>query len=310
MDKVRILLVATKRRNAFALVITLSVLAVIIALTMVLLSYFKSVQTDASKTEALIQANIYYADIIKIFNKMGKNKKGLLEVLYTYPVVLTSPDDRFSMLLRCKALSSGVNINWLGLGAKDINMTAAKEFAVETFERVTQEYNLEDPERLREVIIKEIGKKDNLVSKNNGRLRQKNGIISYKQFMAIVSRYQFEVDDEKASLVPWEKYFTFSSKAKVIDAKYSSAELLSFLFNDIDLQSFVAWKKMPIAGDLKTFVKNNAGDYAARKEIIIEKGFLEESECKVSFKKNEEQYSFSFNYIEGEAKYFEFYGKY
>lgn len=67
MDKPKkIVRVAISMRKGFALLITLSVLAVLMALTGVLLGYFGEVRKDAMATNALIQGNLYYTDIKKI----------------------------------------------------------------------------------------------------------------------------------------------------------------------------------------------------------------------------------------------------
>lgn len=304
MDKTNPPKINVKHRNGFALLITLSVLMVLIALTLVLLSYFEEVEHDATDTTAMIQADVYYADITEIFGRF-KKKEQLFNTLYQFPVPLVSPDGRFSMLLRCNALSKGVNINWLGL-EESSDMQEAYAFAQEVFDTLAQEYSLEDPTRLEEMLLEEIGGKEQYIKKEFSRLRQKKGIISYKQFAQIVSDYQLEVDDPGASRVPWQKYFTFSDNAKVIDAAYSSPELIALLF-DIDLQTVKEWYNDPQKGSLQSFVQDNGGNYAARKNIIVGKTFLEESECNVSFKSASRAYRFRFEYIQGEAKHFEFY---
>lgn len=304
MDKINPAKYNVKSRGGFALLITISVLMVLIALTVVLLSYFQKVKQDASDTTAMIQADVYYADITEIFSRF-KKKEQLFATLYQFPVPIVSPDGRFSMLLRCNALSRGVNVNWLGL-EESSDMQEAYAFAQEIFDTLAQEYSLEDPTRLREMILEEIGGQAPYIKKEFSRLRQKKGIISYEQFAQIISRYQLEVDDPDASRVPWQKYFTFSENATVIDAAYSSPELLALLF-DIDLQSVKEWYNDPYKGSLQSFVENNGGDYAARKNIIADKTFLEESECSVSFKSAMRAYKFRFEYIQGEAKRFEFY---
>jgi hypothetical protein len=306
MDKTETTNFTAKHRQGFALMVTLSVLLVLIALTMVLLSYFEEVQGDAADTTAMIQADVYYADIVGIFDKF-KKKETLFSTLYRFPVPLQSKDGRFSMMLRCNALSSGVNINWLGL-ENNQGMHEAYSFAQTVFDTLVQEHNIEDASRLQEMLLEEIGGKDKFVQKEYSRIRQKNGIISYKQFAQIVSNYQLEVDDTKASRVPWKKYFTFSNKAKVIDAAYSSPELISLLF-DINLQAVREWYADPDKGSLESFVRDNGGDYASRKKLIAGKIFLEESQCTVTFKSREKPYNFRFEYIQGEAKHFEFYGK-
>ena len=295
-----------KQRRGFALMVTFSVLLIIIALTVVLLSYFKEVQYDAADTTAMIQADVYYADITKVFNRF-KKKKTLFSTLYRFPVPLRSPDGRFAMTLRCQPLSKGANINWLSQEENNA-MQEQYGFAQTIFELLAQEYDLEEADRLREMLIEEIGGKKKYVKKEYSRLRQKNGIISYKQFAQIVSRYQLEVDDPKASSVPWQKYFTFSANAKVIDAEYATPELISLLF-DIDLQSVKEWHSDPEKGSLESFVNNNGGNYTSKSKLIAGKNFLEESQCTVSFKSGKGQYKFRFEYIQGEAKHFEFYGK-
>ena len=291
-------------KKGFALLITLSVLAVIIALTGILLSYFDEVRKDASTTKALIQGNLYYADIAKTFQNF-KKKKTLYTTLYLTPVPLSSPDGRFSLMLTCRPLANGVNINWLGL---ENSQTMAEQYnaAQSVFDTISQTYNLEDAGRLQEMLLEEIGGKEKFVQKEQSRLRQKNGIIAYTQFEGIVSRYQLEVDDQKVSRVPWAKLFTFSSTAKVIDGDYISAELISLLF-DIDLAMV---KEEWIEGEveLKTFVQESGGDYS-QKQKLFAKDFLEESECEVQYEHADERFKFKFVDIQGEVKNFEFYGK-
>ena len=289
-------------RKGFALFITLSVLAVIIALTGILLSYFDEVRKDAETTKALIQGNLYYTDIAKTF-KNFKKKKTLYTTLYLMPVPLSSPDGRFSMLLKCRPLANGVNVNWLGLGNSQ-EMLEQYNTAQNLFDTVSQAYNLEDAGRLQEMLLEEIGGKEKFVQKEQSRLRQKNGIISYKQFEGIISRYQLEVDDQKVGRVPWAKLFVFSPTAKVIDGDYISAELISFLF-DIDLATV---KEEWIEGEikLKTFVQNMGGTYDQK---LFAKDFLEEAECEVQYGHADERFKFTFVDIQGEVKDFEFYGK-
>jgi hypothetical protein len=287
--------------------VTLSVLSVIIALTMVLLSYFEEVQKDAGETKALIQADVYYTDITNIFRGF-KDKKALFSTLYTMTLPMHTPDGRFSLILSCKPLSKGVNINWLGL-ENNSEKEALQTVAQDLFEGLAEEYSIEDAGRLQEMLYEEIGYKKKFVLKEQSRLHQKNGIISFQQFADIVSRYQFEVDDPKIGKVPWRKYFSFSPKnAEKIDGAHSSPELISYLF-EIDLSTVEEWASSIDKSTLKSFVHENGGDYAQRKKIFADKEFLDETECSVSYALAGEQYRFRFEYIQGEAKHFEFYGK-
>jgi len=304
MDKIGQDMSIRTQRKGFALMITLSVLAVVIALTVVLLSYFKEVKEDASHTQALIQANLFYADIVEQFGKF-KEKKALFDQLYLYPVALSAAEGRFSMTLICEPLAKGVNINWLAL-AKDNKKQIQYQEAQNLFDLLVQEHNVEDPIRLREMLLAAIKNDNKTITSGQSRLRQKEGIISYKQFEKIISEYQLEVDDLEVDKITWKKYFSFSKETDKIDAEYSSPELLSLLF-DIDLASVRDWTSSIEKTSLKTFVNNNAGGYDEKKSLFAEENFLDLSYCEVSYG---EGYRFTFDYIEGEAKHFEFYGKY
>jgi hypothetical protein len=304
MDKTQRTHNSVRKREGFALLITLSVLSVVIALTMVLLSYFEEVQQDSSETKALIQADIYYTNITNIFQSF-KNKKDIFSVLYTMVFPLSTPDGRFSLMLKCDPLQKGVNVNWLALG---VEKEALRSVAQELLEFLAQEYDLEDVGRLDELLLEEIGRKDRYVQKEQSRLHQKNGIISYQQFEEVLSRYQFEADDPNVGSVPWDKYFSFSPKAEKIDAQYSSPELIAYLFG-LDLEIAKEW--VPAAGlSLEEFVTLNGGEYTERKAILAGDAFMDATECMVSYMSDERQYRFRFEYINGEAKDFEFYGKY
>ncbi len=296
--------IAVVHKRGFALMITLSVLAVIIALTMVLLGYFNEVREDADTTKALIQADVYYADILTQFKKLkGKQFKQL----YRYPVTLQSPDGRFMLSLHCEPVAKGVNINWLKY-ENDREHYALFEEAQRLFDMLVQQYGIESPDRLREMILRELHSGNKYIVKSQSRLRQKNGIISYKQFADIVKRYQVETDDAKVSRVPWERYFSFSPTAEKIDVEYSSPELIAYLF-DLDLQTVKEWFALPPEekGSLEHFVNNNGGNYAEKKPLISD--YSGESSCMVRYKYGGGIYRFGFEYIEGEAKNFEFYGK-
>jgi len=306
MDKTQTPFVADKHREGFALLVTLSVLTVTMALTTVLLSYLDEVREDSSKTKALIQANVYYADITKVFNEL-KDKKTLFSTLYLAPFPIASEDGRFMMTLACRPLSNAVNINWLGSG-NDPEMQEPYVLAQTVFDFLVQEYDIEDGMKLQEIILEEIGDQESSIQGAYSRFRQKNGIISYQQFAAIVSRYQFEVDDKKINQIPWERYFSFSGSSNVVDAEYSSPELIALIF-EIDLQSVQEWYEDPARSNLETFITMNGGEYAKRKKVLAGETFVEESACTVSYEIAEKPYRFSFEYVQGEAKYFEFYGK-
>jgi len=308
MDKIYLLPTMTTKgtpqRRGFALIITMSVLSVVIALTIVLLSYFNEVKEDADNTKALIQANVYYADILTQLNKLGKNRKTFFQRLYRFPVSLASPDKRFKLSMACKPLAGGVNINWLVFERQQQKQHLYQVSQV-LFETLAQQFQLEDADLLLEMLLLEIGGNKKYVTSPQRRLMQKNGIISYQQFSNIINRYEIEADDLKVARIPWRKYFTFSSKSEKIDVEFSSAELIAFLF-DIDLNSVREWQGSIPKISLQSFIEQNGGDYNDRKNLLSGNKFLGESRCSVGYG---EGYKFTFDYTAGEAKYFEFYGK-
>lgn len=305
MDKT-IYAITTTQRRGFALIITLSVLSVVIALTMVLLSYFNEVKNDADSTQALIQANLFYSDIVNEIKK-HKDSKSIFKELYNKPLILATKDSKFILSLECKPIANGVNINWLGF-ENNSTYRVQSQVAQSLFESLIQQYNLKDGNRLREMILQEIVSKKEYIDKPQSRLTQKNGIISYRQFREIISRYQFEVDDLKVSKIPWKRYFSFYKDTKKIDVKYASSELISFIFN-IDVSLVKEWKNSLDKTSLKTFVDDNGGDYNSKKVLFEDNSILGKSFCEVHYRVNDEAYHFTFNYTDGEAKYFEFYGK-
>ena len=297
-------------RKGFALIITLSALTVIIALTAVLISYIDEARKDSSTVKAMIQGNLYYADIKKIFTKF-KEKRTLYTTLYLSPVPFVSPDGRFSVIVHCTPIANGVNINWLG-ASSDQNMSEHVSMVQNIFEIIVQEYDIEDPTRLEEMILEKIGGNNKFVQfvqPEQSRLRQKNGIISFKQFESILDRYQFEADDDNVGQVPWKKFFVFNKISKtaaknLIDGNYISAELIAVFF-DIDLPT-VKEEWVPGTLELKTFVQNNGGIYDQK---LFAKEFLAQSQCEVQYDYEDERFAFKFEDTEGEVKNFEFFGK-
>jgi type II secretory pathway pseudopilin PulG len=300
------------RKKGFALLITLSVLSVIIALTLILLSYFDQVRRDAANTRALIQANIFYANVLKAF-KVHKPKR-VLKKIYKRPSILQK--GKFRLTIECKPLSSGVNINWLSPYAarkNDKNYVHKRRVALELYQMLVSKYKVKDPQELFERILEAIGGKKKYVQTQYSRLRQKNGIISYEQFEDIVTRYQLEVDDTKIGKVPWKKYFSFSREGTRIDVEYSSAELIHHLF-DIDMGSIREWQMgreaLEDTRSLKQFVSDEfqlAPYNKYKQQAVISGKILAEAICKVGYNVAGQAYHFTFEYINGGGRHFEFF---
>lgn len=293
-------------KRGFALIITLSVLTVVIALTGVLIGYLDTARKDASTTQALIQANLYFSDIKKTLSKF-KEKKTVYNILYLSPIPLQSEDGRFSLILDCQPIDKGVNINWLGY-AKSSKLSAQFEIAQKVYDRIVQKYDIADPERLKEMIVYATqGKSTDL-----GHERQflkKNGIISFSDFKTLLTRYQFEVDDIKIGQIPWEKYFVFYPASKIpeenlIAGDYLSVELISLLF-DIDFSSLKEeWSASE--GALKALLSVHG---IAFDKKVFASDFIDRTFCEVTYMYRKNRFAFTFVDEEGEVKDFEFHAE-
>jgi len=297
---------STVQRRGFALIITLSALTVIIALTAVLVSYLDEARRDSTITKGMIQGNFFYSDIRKIF-KNFKNRKDIYTILYASPMPFALDDGRFSAVIDCKPLSNGVNINWIAFENSE-KMSKQYDIALKVLEEISQNYEIENFSKLMDMIAEEVGGKDKYVQLEQSRLRQKNGIISSKQFLNILDRYQMETDDINIAKIPWEKFFVFrevseNPKKNLIDGNYISAELLCILF-DLDFESV---KEEWIEGsELKTFISSRGGVVSSK---LFVKEFYEESQCNIIYDYKGERFAFYFEDIEKEIKNFEFFGK-
>ena len=296
----------TSMRSGFALILTLSVLTVVIALTGVLIGYMDSARRDAQTSNAMIQANLYFADVKNVLMRF-KSRKQLYSTLYLTPVPLSSPDGRFQIMLRCHPRRNGININWLAMGEVS-GMQSHHDMAQTLFEALVQQYELKDPGRLEEMLIAEIQGKDEFFGAPR-LLRQKDGIISYRQFEEVVARYELEADDTHASIVPWKDYFVFlrtpkDPKANKLSGDYLSKKLISALFG-IDMATLnESWE--PSNGALKALLSDNGIDYPSN---IFAEGIVGDAECAVNYLYAGKQYKFTFVDSNGEVKNFEFYGK-
>lgn len=295
-------------RKGFALIVTLSVLSVMIALTAVLLSYLDEVRKDAAQTKALIQADLYYMDMQKIFASLGEQRKTAIENLYQFALPLYNESNaNFSMTIRCIPAKNGININWLGL---ENNVTTATPYraARVVFDNIVQTYGLGDPARLEELILQEIGGDKPWVNKETSRLAQKSGILSAAQFASVMQQYMLETDDQNIQSVPWEKFFVFSKDEHIeLDANYLNAELIAMLF-DIDLELVKdQWNPSDPnkTQTLKSFVENNGGDYEAYKSLFP-KEFVDSSQCEVEFGYDHGKFSLAFTQNSGKVNGFEF----
>jgi len=301
-----------KRRNGVVLFITLSVIAAMLALVGVIFSYLGKTKDEAAHTAALIQADIFYRDtqdaIKSLMKKAGSDKEmknTVLSTLYLAPQTLQPKESDHYATIDCKPLDNGVNINWLEY---ENNSSARMLYTMvlDVFDRLAESYNIADSTLLLGMIESQITGRDTQQRDAAGRLERKKGIINARQFMDIIRNYRFAADDESVENIAWEKYFVFDPESMMIDGNYLSSELIAILF-DMELDS-VRSEWFP-GGNLQTFVSANGGDQSVYSDKLFSAEPVERMRCRISYGDADNTYAFGFDYVEGKADKFEFYGK-
>jgi len=298
MDKsIYYILKIKRQRKGFALLLTLSILAIIIALSSVLVQYISEVNKSSTNTKALIQSDILYTDIQKILKTLTPKKEEIYKILYTTPLPFVVKDGTFSVLLKCKPLANGVNINWLAYESKK-SMQNHTALVYKVFETIFQKYEIQNATKLLEMISTYMQSKTNIKE-----------ILSKDEFENIIFNYMLEESDNSVINVPWSKYFVFNhvdinTNNNIIDANYMSVELISAIF-DIDTASLEEeW--IEGNGDLKQLLSNYG--ITLNNKIYYTK-FYPHSRCEVYYDYMNKRFKFDFDDIENEVENFEFYGK-
>ena len=302
-----------KMRKGVVLFITLSVIAAMLVLVGTIFAYLEKSRDNASYTSAVIQADLIFRDskdaisaLLKSGSKDKEIKKTILDTLYLTPVTLQAEDnDETFIMLDCQPLDRGININWLGLE----NNSSAQLFydtAQSVFDRLIDIYNIQDAGMLLSHIRYAIDGEDNSGVRVQGRLEQKKGIIKLSQIQNIVRAYRFEADDDAVENIIWDKYFSFDAQSMAIDGNYLSAELVALLF-DIELETVrEEWLE---GDDLKAFVMNIGGDMLQYNTKLFSSEIIERMGCRITYGYQGNVYALGFDYLEGKAEKFEFFGK-
>ena len=300
-------------RKGVVLFITLSVIAAMLVLVGAIFSYLEKSRDKASHTAAIIQADLIFRDskdtigaLLKKGSKDKEIKKTILDTLYLAPLTLQAEDDDETFItLDCQPLDKGVNINWLGLE----NNSSAQLFyntAQSLFDRLVEVYDIQNAALLLSKIRYEIDGEDNSGVQVQGRLEQKKGIIKLSQIQNIARAYRFEADDDAIENVVWDKYFSFDVQSMIMDGNYLSAELIALLF-DMEIETVnEEWFE---GDDLKAFISSNGGDMSQYNTKLFPQEMIERMGCRITYGYQGNVYALGFDYLEGKAEKFEFFGK-
>ena len=291
-------------RPAITLLITLSVIATMIALMGVMFKYLDVAREKAEVKASMIQANLLSADVSQFLRQiLGKKpSKSTMQTLFETPLGLSAESGEFSMGISCQPLASRINITWLGLE----NMATkqkAYSLAFSLFEMLTDKANLRDSTLLKEKITTALKPGRSSTFGVPSRINKKKGIITFKKFQELLDDYRFETDDNRVYRIPWQRYFSFGTSEEKVDGDFASPELLAFLY-DVDLN--VVRENYQL-GALNQFLSEIGESRAAYKWLFSEKA-LAVAQCKASYTFRKGNYGFVFNYMHGKVEGFEFFG--
>ena len=293
-----------RMRPAITLLITLSVIATMIALMGVMFKYLDVARSKAEVKASLIQANLLSSDITQLLRQiLGKSpSKNTMQTLFETPLGLQVQTGEFAMGISCTPLANRINIAWLGW---ENNSKKQKEYllAESIFEMLVDRTNLRDSAVLREKIVAALQENSSMIYGIPSRLNEKKGIISWKRFQQILDDYRYEVDDVAIYQIPWQKYFSFGVNSQRIDGDFVTPELLAFLY-DTELsvvQDGYQW------GALDTFL-SEIGESRDTYKWLFSKKALAVAACRATYGFRKGNYGFKFNYVDGRIEGFEFFG--
>ena len=292
-------------RSGITLMITLSVIAAMLALLGVLFGYLDKARESALRKGAMIEASMLRSDIAETISKSlgGKADKDRLTFLYSMPVIVEDPGGDFTVSTECSPYGNRLEISWLG-GEGKKSLARQRDLAEKVFEYLSSEAELRDAGLLRELIVGALSGKGAVyggVRTGGGN----GGVLTRDLWYAILDEYRYEADDPNVYGVEWERYFRFGKPLKEggrIDAEFISPYLLAFLYN-LEVSFVESDFKQ---GELDTFL-GNIGRSAKEYEWLFADGPLEVMECKADFIYGEKNYRVSFQYNNGKVYEFGFF---
>ena len=290
-----------RMRRAITLLITLSVLAAMMALLGVLFSYLEKAREAVGEDAATIQADLLREDLESLLKKslQGKERrKEERQVLFSTPLPLYDEEGRFGLLARCEPYADRIPLFWLGWEKKD---PRRYELARKLFEELTQKAELQDPDRLFEMIVEDLwGKKrefgiDVFVNK-------RPGSFSAEEMRSIVREYRFEEDDPHVERIDWEGAFRLQSLTRPIrylEKDFLSLQTVAYLF-DQEIQTV---KEDYAPGDLASYLET-IGENEESYSWLFDKNGTLPIHCDVGYSFREKQYNITFDYREGRIENF------
>jgi len=297
-------------RPAITLLITLSVIATMIALMGVMFKYLDVARSQAEVKASLIQANLLRADMGTMLRQiLGKKpSKSTMQTLFETPLGLRAENGEFGMTIACHPLANRINIRWLGLEGVT-KKTKESMLAQSLFEMLCDKANLRDSTLLKEKIAAALREGHSVIFGVSSRLNQKKGILSFKKFQEILDAYRYEADDTRIYRIPWQKYFSFGITEEKIDGDFISPELLAFLY-DVEINVVQEDFQMGALDSFLSEIGESRGTGGYNTYLFSNaKRALPIAQCQASYSFRKGGYGFQFNYIDRRIEGFEFSSK-
>ena len=293
-----------KKRSAVALLITLSVIASMLALMGVMFGYLSTMQKKAEVKASAFQANLLRDDIGTLLKQiLGKSpSKNKMKLLFRTPLAIASTNGEFSMSVACQPIANRINIAWI-LAKKGKNSQNKQALARSLFGMLVNRANLRDPSLLRQKVISAIKQENSTIFGIKRRLKEKKAIITYNRFKKIVDDYRFEEDDSNVYKIDWNSYFSFGIRDEFIDGDFITPKLLAFLYG-VDINVVKEGLKF---GDLESSL-NEIGGFSKKKyKWLFAPKAVPEARCDVDYTFRKGNYNFRFDYMSGRIEDFKFF---
>jgi hypothetical protein len=292
-----------RKRRAVTLLITLSVIATMLALVGVLFGYLETARQKAEYKSATLQASLLRQDLQVLLQKYLKNpSKETLQHFYSSPLVISEEQGKFDLMAHCKPLLGRIPISWLG-NDENPKMLQAHQLARELFDSLCEKAELKDPFRLYEMI--RLTLRGTLPSFGEaGWLSTFPGLLGPNTFKRILDDYRFIADDPNVYRVPWKDYFlmnTFPVKPRGLDREFLSPELVAYLYG----QDLGYVRSNYTRGEIENFLQNNGleEEAAQYRWLFAQKPPLA-FQCTVLYSFREKQYNLTFDYRNGRIEHF------
>jgi len=242
------------KRNAIALLVTISFVTVIVALIGISTGMVNDSFKRVSNKLFLVQSNVLFSDVVSILKDATAdvNDSMGLDIFLSVPLFFENKQNDMTMNITFESAASTLNINHLL--KKDDNQTKEKKNRFEPvalqrnyeeyFERILSIYNLSDKILFLSMIADTLDK--DLQERSFGSeialedpFFTQGHIYDMSHFRQIIRAYKKQTLDFNIDTIPWDTLVGFH--ADFIDFNQISPQTLQHLAPDIDPESLGAY---------------------------------------------------------------------